>query len=447
MKEMNACSYRGFARGGAFVKSQMLISLSVAMLLAGLSSAQEVIQTPPIPIPSSGRYLPNRGEMIVPQNEMRGVREGVLSSWRPLSWELPTRVDSSLWVTAEYQLMWMPGDTLPPLVTTSPAGTPRLQAGVLGNASTSTLFGGNTVNDDARSGFRLGAGYWFNPQQSLGIEAGFMIVQNKTASFSAASTDGTILARPFFNPDALTQQSVLVAFPGLSNGTIDIRARSGSFYEGHINLAENAYDNDWFRLYSMIGYRFYRYDESLNINQTITPTDPLFIAGTTITTSDRFSTRNEFHGLDIGFRSEFFWDRFSLEVLTKLAAGRLVRTIDINGDQTIAVPGTALVEQTGGLYASTTNIGRRSFGDWKVMPEVGITLNYQIMPNTNLRVGYSFLLLQSISRASEQIDTNVNPNFLPGGNAAFGGEKLPAFRNISSDQWIQTVNVGLEFRY
>ena len=59
-------------------------------------------------------------------------------------------------------------------MTTSPAGTAQLNAGVLGGPTT-TLFGGDVVNDDIRSGFRVGAGYWFNAERTIGIEAGFLL--------------------------------------------------------------------------------------------------------------------------------------------------------------------------------------------------------------------------------------------------------------------------------
>jgi hypothetical protein len=429
-----------FACGGAFVKAQLLISLGAAMLFASLASAQDVIPTPantsPIPFSLRDGTLPSGAR----------TREGILPAWLGLNWDLPTRQDPLFWVGLDYQMVWMQGINLPPLVTTSPVGTPRINAGVLGAPGTNTLFSGQ-IQDNVRSGVRLGAGYWFDPRQALGIETGFMIFESQSGIFSASSTDGTILARPFRNSNTQTQQAVLVAFPGSSNGTIDIRARSGNFYEAHVDLTEKAYDNDFFRLYSMIGYRFYRYDEGTLINQTISPTDPLFVAGTLINTNDRFNTRNQFHGIDLGFRSEFFWDRLSIDLLTKIAVGRLFRTFDISGDQTITVPGAAPVVQSGGLFALGNNSGVKSNSDWKVMPEFGVTLNYQFRPNCNLRLGYSFILLQSIAHASEQIDQNINTNLLPGGNPALGGSNLPAFRNIRADQWIQTVNFGVEFRY
>ena len=78
-------------------------------------------------------------------------------------------------VTGDYLVSFVRGVHLPPLVTTATPGTARPLAGVFGQARTSTLFGG-WENDDARSGFRLGAGWWFGPEERLGIDAGFTML-------------------------------------------------------------------------------------------------------------------------------------------------------------------------------------------------------------------------------------------------------------------------------
>ena len=74
------------------------------------------------------------------------------------------------WIGVDYLAWSVKGDHLPALVTTSPAGTPLLQAGVLGAPLTTVLFGNSTVNGGWRSGGRLQAGYWFDPQRSRGVE-------------------------------------------------------------------------------------------------------------------------------------------------------------------------------------------------------------------------------------------------------------------------------------
>src|SRR5262245_48917534 len=59
------------------------------------------------------------------------------------------------WIRADYLGWWLTGSRLPLLVTSSPPGTPRSQAGVIGAPGTQVLFGNETVNDDFRSGVRI----------------------------------------------------------------------------------------------------------------------------------------------------------------------------------------------------------------------------------------------------------------------------------------------------
>ena len=66
------------------------------------------------------------------------------------------------WLRADYLMWWTNGTRLPPLVTTSPQGTPVSQAGVLGASGTTVLFGDTTVGDDMRSGFRTTFGMWLD---------------------------------------------------------------------------------------------------------------------------------------------------------------------------------------------------------------------------------------------------------------------------------------------
>jgi hypothetical protein len=405
--------------------TRILAALAVALICAGstLAQAPEFVPAPTPLIERSG-----------------------ISSVLPSSEPAISR-DPEMWVRADYLLSFLRGVSAPPLVTTSVPGTPRATAGILGAPGTSTLFSG-FVNDDFRSGVRLGAGYWFNPEQSLGVEVGFTLIASQTDAFSANANDGSILARPVVDATTGTPQALLVAFPGSSTGSIEVRANSGKFYEAHIDLSEKAIDNGSYRLYSLLGYRYYRYDERVSIQQTINPIGVPFVPGTQLVANDNFQTRNEFHGLDLGFRSQFTRNNLSLDVLTKVAVGRINRTVNIGGDQTVTVPGTAPVTQTGGVLALATNSGVVDTGDWKVMPEVGLTLSWQVRANVSLSLGYSFIFLNGVNRAVDQIDTTVNPNFFPGANPAVGGPLRPAAgANLRADMWIQSCNVGLLWTY
>ena len=173
---------------------------------------------------------------------------------------------------------WMQDTPLPALVTTSPAGTARTLAGIPGLDSTTTLFDGR-VNGDARVGFRAAAGYWFDPDHIWGMEVGFMALESQSTLFSAASDGSTILARPFLDANLGTPQAVLVAFPGSSSGSVDIKASSGNFYEAHLDFTEKFLDQGWLQMESILGYRFYRYDDGLRVRQVINPTGGTTVPG------------------------------------------------------------------------------------------------------------------------------------------------------------------------
>ena len=350
------------------------------------------------------------------------------------------------WVTGEYLFSWFKGQRLPPLVTTSPADTPRTAAGILGPSST-TLFGNNSVNGDLRSGFRLQAGTWFGPQRLVGLEAGTMMTGSLAANFFAASGGAPILARPFVDANTHTPQAVLVAFPGSSAGTVNIHASSGSLLEAHVDLAEKLIETNTFRLTGLVGYRFYNYGEGLNIQQTVRPTGGAFAPGTQLGTVDNFNVNNQFNGADLGLRAQFFWDRLTVGLLAKMAVGYVHRDVAIAGNQLVMVPGAATVGQTGGLYAQTSNIGRHGSNDFGILPELGVNLGWQVAPGVQVRLGYSILWLDRVARAGESVDTTVNPNLFPPAAANPAGPNRPGFTLNRQDVWVQNLSLGVAFTF
>src|SRR5581483_10623798 len=107
--------------------------------------------------------------------------------------------NSCFWVSGEYLLWWVKGGNLPALVTTSPVGTPRAAAGVLGVPGTVVLFGADATSEEERSGGRFTAGFWFDPEQTLGLEGTFLFLGDRALNFATGSGGSPILARPFFD--------------------------------------------------------------------------------------------------------------------------------------------------------------------------------------------------------------------------------------------------------
>jgi hypothetical protein len=411
---------------------RILVALGTALALVVVGSAcaqapqQAVLSVPPPMAPA-------------PEPAIAAGDWGLSEGWG-------AGADGQFWVSAEYQLGWFSGDRLPPLVTTSPPGTARLAAGAFGNPTTSILFGNEIANDDLRTGLRLGAGYWFTPARTVGLDMGFMMMESQATGFAASSDGSTILARPFRDVLNNLNDSLLVAFPGSSAGSVAASARSGDYYDFHLDLTENVLDTGWFRLDSLLGYRFYRYDEGVRIRHTIS-NNPSFAAGTVLTAEDDFTAINEFHGGDFGFRSHFSWEDVTLDLLTKLAVGSVNRDVKIVGGQETTAPGQTPVARAGGLLALGSNIGNHHSHDWTLLPELGATLGWQATRNVRVTLGYSVLWLDRIARATDQIDLGVNPNLLPSATQAATGPSRPGFLLSRSDVWFQTINFGVEFMY
>ena len=361
---------------------------------------------------------------------------------------VPPSRPATFWGSAEYLLWRVKGDTLPPLVTTSPIGTPQGAAGVAGTPGTFTLFGGG-VNDDFRSGGRIRVGTWLDCQQCLGIEASFFMLADSSSGFDGASTGNPILARPFFNVATGMPDSQLVAFPGIVTGTVSARETSELLGAG-IWLRHCLCCGECYRVDGLLGYRYLRLTGHLGIAESLVSTDPAsptIPLGTHIGVLDRFDTTNNFHGADLGLTGEFRRGPWVLEWTTKVALGGNGGSVDIGGVTNVTVPGFAPTTNAGGLLALSSNSGHFDRNRFSVVPEVGVKVAYQVTPRVRAFVGYDFLYWTSVLRPGGQIDTAVNPGLLPPVMTPLTGPIRPVPVLATNDIWVHGISVGLEFRY
>jgi Putative beta barrel porin-7 (BBP7) len=348
--------------------------------------------------------------------------------------------DSRFEVRGEYLLWSGKGDHLPPLVTTSPVGTPRSTAGVLGAPTTTIRFGDTDANDQARSGGRVTLDAWLTCNQGLGIEANYFILGDRKTNF--ADSSDPIIARPFFNVESLRQDAQLIAYPGVATGSIDISAKS-EFQGAEILLRGN-----WFedccgapapagRLDFLIGYRYLRLAESLTINSEsfTTPIDDNGGNDPTLDVSDRFRTVNNFNGADFGALFQRRYCRWSVDFLMKLALGSTNSRVTIGGSTVITSGQTTTAP--GGLLAARSNMGTYDRDSFAVVPEIGLTLGYDVTCQLRATAGYTFLYWSQVARPPDQIDLNVNPN----------GGAFPQFNFHCADFWAQGLTLGLDYRF
>ncbi|MHB1033588.1 MAG: BBP7 family outer membrane beta-barrel protein [Pirellulales bacterium] len=343
----------------------------------------------------------------------------------------------------EYLFWWTKAADVPPLVTTSPLGTPRPAAGVLGLDTTSVLFGDDSLLDRVRSGGRLTVAYWPRSLDAAGIEASYFGLEQGTTRFHATGQEYPILARPFFNAVTLAQDSHLADFPNLVSGSIDVHAATD--LQGATLLLRRTVVQDCdFRFDTTVGYRFARLDDGLAIDEFLIPLTGV-VPGTTIRVSDNFNTTNAFHGGELGLHFQSQQGRWSLRTLAKLGLGNTRSRVRIAGAKTTTVPPSNSVTTDGGLLAMPTNRGNFQDDHFSVIPEVGVTLGYDLTCNWRATFGYSFLYWSQVARAGDEIDTTVNTSQFDGGQLV--GPARPAFAMVTNGFWAQGLNFGLECHF
>jgi hypothetical protein len=229
----------------------------------------------------------------------------------------------SMWLDVDYLGFWVKGNHVPPLVTTSPIGTPQAQAGVLGQPGTSILFGDQRLNTDMRSGARITAGAWL-VGDVLAVEGSYYALGTETTNygitsiFSNGSTSDPILARPYYNPAPPStppgQTALLVAYPnftGPGGGTLNldgsIHITSSSSIQSANVLLKRLIHVDLLhdhRMFLIGGYRWFRTEEGIQIQDNIDTVGGGLPAGAGFQHLDSFGVKNNFNGGDIGLFSD-----------------------------------------------------------------------------------------------------------------------------------------------
>lgn len=315
---------------------------------------------------------------------------------------------SLFWAEVDYLAWTAKGDRPPPpLVTTSPAGTPRAQAGVIGAPATTVLFGDANVNGAWRSGGRLQAGFWFDQSRKQGIEVSFFDLQDASTGFAANSGTNAILARPFVNALTNQQDTTLVSFPGVATGAIAVNETSRLLGAGALYRQEiGAWGGQ--RVSALIGYRYLHSSDDLSI-----PSNSNFLGGggipaLALSGIDALSASSDFHGLDLGLTGEWKGGPWTLEWRGKVALGANFNSAAINGMTTIG--GVAF---PGGMLALSSNSGNFSQTRFAVVPEFSLKAGYQVAPQWRIVAGYDVLYWSDVQRAGGLIDTTINPNLVP----------------------------------
>ncbi len=366
-----------------------------------------------------------------------------------------------LWFEADYLLWWTKGMNIPPLVTT---GT----TGALGAPGTRILYGDETILDDARSGFRVGLGSWFDCGRCYGLEGDYWMLGETSDHFRAASNSAgsPSLFRPFFNvnprgadnafdPPA-REDAEVVSTQGVLAGAVDVDSYSQlqgagirfrrqlcceAGCSGGCDPCCQAVERTS-RLDLLVGYRYVQLREGISIREDLTSLLSAPDQGD-FDILDQFDTTNTFHGADLGVTWRGRHGPWIVDILGKLALGGVRQTVAIDGQTVISGSLNDNGTYAGGLLAQRTNIGEHSRNVFAMIPELGINLGYQLTPCLSARVGYNFLYWSRVVRPGDAIDLDVNPDLLPP-EMEFAGAARPRFEWHDTDYWAQGLRVGLE---
>ncbi len=346
------------------------------------------------------------------------------------------------WVSAEYLLWSIESSDLPPLVTTSPAGTAPEQTGILGRPGTRTL--GGDFDDQTLSGFRVAGGWWLNAAQTAAFELSYAGLprQNERESFS--SLNHPLLARPVFDAVSGIEAAMLVAHPNLMSGDIDLSYATELHLAGALRR-DRISQRSCRTVDTLIGFRFGSLEEALKIEQSsrFTTGQGQIIAGTTLDLLDRFETENRFYGLLVGLDVHERLGAWMFNARGTLSMGTNDAEVTIDGATVTSVPGDTTATSVGGLLAQQTNIGSYSRNRFAVLPELSLGLSTHLNRCWELNVGYHLLYWSEAARPGDQIDLRVSqfPPEPPAGNM------YPSFELDTHGVFIHGLQTGLIYRF
>ena len=231
---------------------------------------------------------------------------------------------------------------------------------------------------------------------------------------------------------------MVLSYPGAQSGTF-AAASTSNFQVVEVLMRKAIGRACDYRAEFLAGYRFQRLTDGLDINASTSTSATTNATDQTIGTFDEFHTVNDFNGAVLGVAAEVRRCRWTMEGTLKLAVGDTHSNVDISGSTT-----TSAGTFNGGFLALPSNIGNHGIDEFSMVPELGMTLAYDITPHLRATCGYTLIYWSSVVRPGEQIDLNIAPaQFPPNGTAS----EKPAFVMRTTDFWAQGINLGLDYRF
>jgi hypothetical protein len=360
----------------------------------------------------------------------------------PAPLECATAAASNRWIFGgEYLIWWLREGHLPTALTTSSVAS----QGLLGQPDTRILYGDDRIetrHGDRFVGGRVTLGYWFNTEQTLGIEGDAVFLERDSTYFSTSSDGSVLLARPYFNALDGSPQSIVIAGMGprgLLSGGFNGYSRIELFTQ-QLNLVTPLFDSPGVRLELLAGARFLQMRDrtDLTASSKVLPQGAVVLG-----LADHLRAHDFFYGGQLGIRGEVTRGRWFVNARAEFALGGNDEQ-ERNFGQTLFASPFQRISQPFGLAVQPSNSGTFDRTVVNGVYEVGLNAGCRFWGDNRLFVGYTLLMWDSPIRAGDQVDLGVNPTQLSG---PLVGPARPSVPFREDFFWAQGVNIGLEFRW
>jgi hypothetical protein len=348
------------------------------------------------------------------------------------------------WAGVDYLLWWLkPVCLKPPTLTT---GSPTdAVPGALGQPNTRLVLGDQKFEFPGASGVRPFAGVWLTTDRFLSAEAEGFLLERAAAGESFRSAGGSPASYLPFQDPGNNNQALPFSIPGVVNGS-SAAVGSSRLWGAEADLVGHfcAPRGAWLLHAGLLaGVRYLDLEDRVQVTnvQSLVADPSAFSFG-----SDRFTTRNQFLGGQVGSRLGVSRGGWSLELTTKMALGGTHQVSDVAGQPLLGGTVFSPLLLPGPLLALSSNVGRQSANRITLVPEMALKLRYDLTRQVSLSLGYSALYWNKVLCPGDQMDSHVNVTELPFRGPPRGpGLPAPLFQH--TDAFAQGVNAGVEFRY
>lgn len=350
--------------------------------------------------------------------------------------------------------------------------------GAFGQPGSKVVLGDKALDMGWMNGFRVAASHSYG---CFGAQANYFLLP-EVSEKKSLSTSGVVgsnsYAVPIFDVTGfwglngipgetifLLPGPLLGEFPGFE-AEFELKA-SSALQGAELN---GFYESNWFG--AIFGFRWVQLQESLRF-KTHSQSIPGFPAPASFyDTRDRFHTRNDFLGGQIGLEAHFEKNCWTFAGGVKGGLGAMLEQVKIRGSS--RSPGGNLfymilsstpINLDGGIFAEPTNKGTSHQTHLAAVIEANAQVKYSLGCHFNLQLGYDFLWVSKLVRPGDQIDRKINPTRtalgeatretagvrttptpfgMPGPAQAVQGPVRPRHAFKHTDFWTQGLMAGLE---